>query len=328
MRPLLELKDITAGYVAGRQTTTVVGSANVSLMGGQLVSLLGANGAGKSTLLRTVAGTQQPLHGEVIVDGKLLGAMSRKELSRMVSVVSTDRTMAGGLTVEELVGLGRQPHTGFLGRLDSHDREVVKEAMEAVGIGHKAQKFVAELSDGERQKTMIARAVAQQTPIILLDEPTSFLDVASRVDVLQLLHKLAREEGKAILLSSHDVSLSLSLSDRLWLLLPGGRLMEGQTEDVVLSGQMSAIFASRSVAFDQLTGEFTATLPGRSRKASLQCADPTLRHWIGNATARHGITIADRGDTTIVATSATSISVDGRQCSSVEQMLLALEMEA
>ena len=118
------------------------------------------------------------------------------------------------------------------------DREVVKEAMEAVGIGHKAQKFVAELSDGERQKTMIARAVAQQTPVILLDEPTSFLDVASRVDVLQLLHKLAREEGKAILLSSHDVSLSLSLSDRLWLLLPGGRLMEGQTEDVVLSGQM------------------------------------------------------------------------------------------
>lgn len=329
MRPLLELKDINAGYAAGRQTTTVVARANVSLLGGQLVSLLGANGAGKSTLLRTVSGTQMPLSGEVIVDGKPLAAMSRKELSRMVSVVSTDRTQAGGLTVEELVGLGRQPHTGFLGRLDSHDRQVVKEAIEAVGISHKATKFIAELSDGERQKTMIARAVAQQTPVILLDEPTSFLDVASRVDVLQLLHKLAREEGKAILLSSHDVSLSLSLSDRLWLLLPGGRLSDGQTEDVVLSGQMSEIFTSRSVAFDRLTGEFTATLPGQTRSVALQCSDPTLRHWIGNALARHGIAIAHEGcRTTIVAASATSISVGDRRCSSVEEMLLALEVES
>ena len=247
MKRLLEIKNVSAGYVVDKKTNVVVADACLSLCGGQLVSLLGANGAGKSTLLRTIAGTQMPLLGEVLVDGKSLKSMSRKELAKMVSVVSTDRTQAGGLTVEELVGLGRQPHTGFLGRLDSSDREIVAEAMEAVGISHKAEKFVAELSDGERQKAMIARAVAQQTPVILLDEPTSFLDVASRVDVLQLLHRLAYNEGKAILLSSHDVSLSLSLSDRLWLLLPGGVIVDGQTEDLVLSGRLDELFLSRSV---------------------------------------------------------------------------------
>lgn len=139
--------------------------------------------------------------------------------------------------------------------------------MEAVGISYKAEKFVAELSDGERQKAMIARAVAQQTPVILLDEPTSFLDVASRVDVLQLLHRLAYNEGKAILLSSHDVSLSLSLSDRLWLLLPGGVIVDGQTEDLVLSGRLDELFLSRSVTFDMLTG----SLP--------RCCLPDIGRW-------------------------------------------------
>jgi len=170
MKRLLEIKNVSAGYVVDKKTNVVVADACLSLCGGQLVSMLGANGAGKSTLLRTIAGTQRPLQGDVLVDGKSLKSMSRKELAKMVSVVSTDRTQAGGLTVEELVGLGRQPHTGFLGRLDSSDREIVAEAMEAVGISHKAEKFVAELSDGERQKAMIARAVAQQTPVILLDE--------------------------------------------------------------------------------------------------------------------------------------------------------------
>lgn len=196
MKPLLQLKGITAGYVVGRHTTEIVSDINLTLYSGQMVSLLGANGAGKSTLLRTVAGTQPPLKGTVTVAGHNLATISRKALSRLISVVTTDRTMAGGLTVSELVGLGRQPHTGFIGRLGDNDRAAVADAMQAVGISHKAECFVAELSDGERQKVMIARAVAQATPIILLDEPTSFLDVASRTDVLQLLHRLASKATK------------------------------------------------------------------------------------------------------------------------------------
>ena len=132
MKRLLEIKNVSAGYVVDKKTNVVVADACLSLYGGQLVSLLGANGAGKSTLLRTIAGTQMPLLGEVFVDGKSLKSMSRKELAKMVSVVSTDRTQAGGLTVEALVVLGRQPHTGFLGRLDRSDREIVAESMEAV----------------------------------------------------------------------------------------------------------------------------------------------------------------------------------------------------
>ena len=333
MKRLLEIKNVSAGYVVDKKTNVVVADACLSLCGGQLVSLLGANGAGKSTLLRTIAGTQMPLLGEVLVDGKSLKSMSRKELAKMVSVVSTDRTQAGGLTVEELVGLGRQPHTGFLGRLDSSDREIVAEAMEAVGISHKAEKFVAELSDGERQKAMIARAVAQQTPVILLDEPTSFLDVASRVDVLQLLHRLAYNEGKAILLSSHDVSLSLSLSDRLWLLLPGGVIVDGQTEDLVLSGRLDELFLSRSVTFDMLTGEFAAVLPAGvlpagHRSVALRCGDPSLSHWATNALLRSGYAVGDDGKVEVSVVSATDISVGGRRCSSFAGMLGALEVES
>ena len=230
--------------------------------------------------------------------------------------------------IEELVGLGRQPHTGFLGRLDSSDREIVAEAMEAVGISHKAEKFVAELSDGERQKAMIARAVAQQTPVILLDEPTSFLDVASRVDVLQLLHRLAYNEGKAILLSSHDVSLSLSLSDRLWLLLPGGVIVDGQTEDLVLSGRLDELFLSRSVTFDMLTGEFVAVLPAGHRSVALRCSDPSLSHWATNALLRSGYAVGDGGKVEVSVVSATDISVGGRRCSSFAGMLGALEVES
>lgn len=328
MKRMLELKNVSAGYAADKKTLVVVAGANLSLCAGHLVSLLGANGAGKSTLLRTIAGTQPPLAGEVVVGGTPLEAVGRKRLSQLVSVVSTDRTQAGGLTVEELVGLGRQPHTGFLGRLDSHDRSVVEAAMQSVGIGHKAKKFVAELSDGERQKAMIARAVAQETPVILLDEPTSFLDVASRVDVLQLLHRLASDEGKAILLSSHDVSLSLSLSDRLWLLLPGGRIEDGQTEDLVLSGRLGELFPQRAVAFDTLTGEFTAVLPGGRRAVALECEKPALRHWLVNALTRNGFIINESADIPVIARSATDILVGSRQCRSVSDMLGALEMES
>ena len=289
MKRLLEIKNVSAGYVVDKKTNVVVADACLSLCGGQLVSMLGANGAGKSTLLRTIAGTQRPLQGDVLVDGKSLKSMSRKELAKMVSVA---------------------------------------EAMEAVGISHKAEKFVAELSDGERQKAMIARAVAQQTPVILLDEPTSFLDVASRVDVLQLLHRLAYNEGKAILLSSHDVSLSLSLSDRLWLLLPGGVIVDGQTEDLVLSGRLDELFLSRSVTFDMLTGEFAAVLPAGHRSVALRCSDPSLSHWATNALLRSGYAVGDDGKVEVSVVSATDISVGGRRCSSFAGMLGALEVES
>ncbi len=174
---VLRLEDVAVGY----------GSAplydGVSLRGsrGELVTLLGANGAGKSTLLRCVTGRLAPMRGLVEVAGRSLSEIPPRELARLVSIVSTGRELAGALTVAELVALGRQPHTGFFGRLSRHDREVVGLAMAAVGMEGFAQRQVASLSDGERQKVMIARALAQETPLMVLDEPTAFLDVASRL---------------------------------------------------------------------------------------------------------------------------------------------------
>ena len=198
--------DLAVGYRNGKTAVTLLHGLNLSLEKGKLVALLGQNGAGKSTLLRALTCDERPLSGTIEVNGWNLADMSQKDRSRLIGLVSTERIQAGALTVTELVGLGRQPHTGFLGRLDDEDHEIVRQAMEDAGIIGKAGEYMSSLSDGERQKAMIARALAQQTPIIILDEPTAFLDVASRIETMRLLQTLAHERGKAVLLSSHDIS--------------------------------------------------------------------------------------------------------------------------
>ena len=199
-------RDLAVGYRNGKNTVTLLKELNLTLEKGKLVALLGQNGAGKSTLLRALTCDERPLAGRIEVNGKSLAEMSQKDRSRLIGLVSTERIQAGALTVTELVGLGRQPHTGFLGRLDEEDRDIVRQAMTDSGIIGKADEYVASLSDGERQKAMIARALAQQTPIIILDEPTAFLDVASRIETMRLLQTLAHERGKAVLLSSLPVA--------------------------------------------------------------------------------------------------------------------------
>ena len=184
------------------------------------------------------------------MNGQNLLEMSQKDRSRLIGLVSTERIQAGALTVTELVGLGRQPHTGFLGRLDDEDRAIVKQSMTDAGIIGKANEYIASLSDGERQKAMIARALAQQTPIIILDEPTAFLDVASRIETMRLLQKLAHEQDKAVLLSSHDISQSLMLADELWLITTEREVVTGTTDQLVADGAMNRIFTNQSIHFN------------------------------------------------------------------------------
>ena len=253
---MLSTKDLTVGYRNGNRVTEVLEHLNVSLYAGELVCLLGANGIGKSTLLRTVSGVQPALKGCIEINGRDLTTYSSRELSKLIGIVYTDRTLAGALTVEELVSLGRQPYTGFFGRLDSDDRKIVSNAIEAVGMTHKSCDYVATLSDGERQKTMIARALAQETPIIILDEPTAFLDVASRIETMQLLRQLAQSQQKAILLSTHDVGLSLPLTDRLWLVTSDSSVIEGTTEQLIADGTLNNLFPNRNVAFDSTVMDF------------------------------------------------------------------------
>lgn len=247
---ILRTRDLAVGYRNGKQQVTLLSGLDLSLEKGKLVALLGQNGAGKSTLLRALTSDERPLAGSVEVNGKNLFEMSQKDRSRIIGLVSTERIQAGALTVRELVGLGRQPHTGFLGRLDDEDREVVCQAMADAGIIDKADEYMASLSDGERQKAMIARALAQQTPIIILDEPTAFLDVASRIETMRLLQNLAHDRGKAVLLSSHDISQSLMLADELWLITTDRQVITGDTQQLVTAGAMDRLFNNREIHFN------------------------------------------------------------------------------
>ena len=247
---ILTTHDLAVGYRNGKQQVTLLSGLDLVMEKGKLVALLGQNGAGKSTLLRALTCDERPLNGTIEVNGKDLLTMSQKDRSRLIGLVSTERIQAGALTVTELVGLGRQPHTGFLGRMDEDDRRIVRQAMVDAGIIGKADSYVASLSDGERQKAMIAKALAQETPIIILDEPTAFLDVASRIETMRLLQTLAHDRGKAVLLSSHDISQSLLLADELWLITTDRQVLTGTTQQLVADGAMDSLFNNRDIHFN------------------------------------------------------------------------------
>ena len=202
---------LTVGYRGHR----VVEDISLSLPCARLVCLLGPNGAGKSTLLRTLCGFQPPIAGTVTISGSDITTMSAAEVARLVSVVLTDRPLTPSLTAAEMVGMGRAPYTGFWGRLSDDDRRLVSEAMQTVGIAPLATRRMGQLSDGELQKVMIAKALAQHTPVIVLDEPTAFLDYPSKVAVMKTLARLAHDEGKTILMSTHDLELAAQLGDEL-----------------------------------------------------------------------------------------------------------------
>ena len=284
---VIQGQNLSIGYRTGKQEKIVHEHLNFQLHAGELTCLLGANGTGKSTLLRTLSASQPALSGKLDIMGKPLTEYTEKERSRTIGVVLTDKTFAGGLSVYELVGLGRQPHTGFFGRLNKEDKRIIEEAMEHVGIAHKAHSYTAELSDGERQKAMIAKALVQECPLILLDEPTAFLDVVSRIEIMHLLHRLAEEQQKAILLSTHDIEQALVLSDKLWLLSKEHGLQTGVTEDIILSHQMENLFDKKDIRFDYDHGVYYPLANGQ-KKIAVSSEDKTLLHWAINALNRHG----------------------------------------
>lgn len=247
---LISTRNLAVGFKRDGELVTLLSGLNLDLEAGKLVVLLGMNGAGKSTLLRAITGDTQPLEGELQYGGRDVATLSLMERARFMGLVSTERIAAGGLTVSELVEMGRQPHTGFLGRLSKVDREVVAGAIASVGMTHKTHSFTASLSDGERQKCMIARALAQETPVIVLDEPTAFLDVASRIETMHLLRQLAHEHGKGVLLSSHDMSQSLISADELWVITHDRKVVTGSPSQLIKNNVMDQIFPSAHIRFN------------------------------------------------------------------------------
>lgn len=249
----LSASKLIAGY--GRHAVT--GPSDLTLRPHSTTVLIGANGTGKSTLLRTLAGAQPPIGGSVCIGGEDIRRLSRRRLAQCMSLVYTDPGNADDLTAEEVVALGRHPHTGVFGRLSAADHAEIDSAIRAVGIDSLRRRKTATLSDGERQKTMIARAVAQATPIMLLDEPTSFLDAASRIEIMQLLRKLCREHGKSILLSTHDIAPALDVADDLWVMdRAAGTLVCGTRDEVIATGVMDRVFHTSAVRFDSATLDY------------------------------------------------------------------------
>lgn len=284
--PVIEASRLRIGYLLkGGKRKVIHDDLNLRLQPGEVTCLLGLNGAGKSTLLRTLCGFQPPLSGEIRLMGKPLSSYSQSNFSLTVGVVLTEKTNAGGITVYELVSLGRHPYTGFFGQLKKTDREIIEQSLTAAGIAHKAQNYVSELSDGERQKAMIAKALAQQCPIILLDEPTAFLDVTSRIETMVLLHKLAVEQHKAILLSTHDLDLAIQMGDCLWLQEKGRPMACGTPEDLILSGAFESFFGKEGIVFDPSTGKLNTKAPVEPIGVE---GDFLVSYWVGNAMIRNG----------------------------------------
>lgn len=234
------VKDLAIGYNGRRSVKIVSKGINDTLYSGELTCLLGENGAGKSTLLRTLAGFQPPIEGQIKVMGKPLKDYREKELAKVISVVLTERTVLQNMTVAELAGMGRTPYTGFWGTLSKEDKQKVDDAIAMVGISALESRQVQTLSDGERQKVMIAKALAQETPIIFLDEPTAFLDYPSKVEILKLLHRLSREQDKTIFISTHDLELALQIADRLWLMGKGRGVVTGPPQQLIKDGTLES----------------------------------------------------------------------------------------
>ncbi|MBF1403745.1 MAG: ABC transporter ATP-binding protein [Prevotella histicola] len=230
----ITLSHLSVGYKIGH---AVVSDINLTLQSGKLASLIGANGVGKSTLLKTLTGFLPKLEGSLLLDGKDISEFSQRALAQQISIVLTQKPDVQNLTIEEIVGLGRSPYTGFFGKLHANDQQIVDESITAVGIEKLKNRMIQTLSDGERQKVMIAKALAQQTPVIFLDEPTAFLDFSSKVETFQLLQRMAHEMGKLVLLSTHDLELAVRFSDTL-LQVNGDGLRTVSNEEVTHQMQM------------------------------------------------------------------------------------------
>jgi len=259
-KSVLSIKSLKIGYLNGRpQSTIVANDLNLNLYEGEFICLVGPNGAGKSTLLRTLTGLQPALGGEICLNGKELQKYSGKELANEVSVVLTSPIEVGAMTVNELVAMGRFPFTGMFDRMTEHDWQIVHESLAMVGMLGFEERMVHRLSDGERQKVMIARALAQEPRLLVLDEPTAYLDLPGRVSIMNLLHELATVHGRTVLTSTHDLDLAMRSADQFWLMASNGHILQAIPEDLVLSGDFQRVFERDRINFDVMNGHFSVS---------------------------------------------------------------------
>ncbi|KQO33005.1 ABC transporter ATP-binding protein [Flavobacterium sp. Leaf82] len=258
MKTILETSNLNIGYKSRKETVTIAENLNLNLSSGKLISLIGANGIGKSTLLRTITGIQQPLAGNVFLNDKNIKTYKPVDLAQNLSLVLTENLPPSNLSVFELVALGRQPYTNWIDTLTPTDIEKVQEALELTQIEHLAQKKHYEISDGQLQKVLIARALAQDTPLIILDEPTTHLDLLHKVALFKLLKKLTQETQKCILFSTHDIDLGIQLSDEM-IIMTQNLVVQDEPCNLITKGSFATLFKDEHIIFDAEKGKFIIT---------------------------------------------------------------------
>lgn len=247
---MMKIKDLTIGYKTSGRQTVIGKNIEASLNRGEFTCLLGPNGAGKSTLMRTLAGFIPPLAGSILLDGRDLSSIPQNELAKSISVVLTDKPLVGSMTAEQLVALGRSPYSGFWGRINDDDRKIIENALLKTRTFDLKDRLFESLSDGEKQRVMIAKALAQSTPVIILDEPTAYLDFPGKAEAMRLMASLAHEHDKAILLSTHDLNMALSLADKLWLIDKKYGFKCGPPRQLADSGDLQNYFESEGIRFN------------------------------------------------------------------------------
>jgi iron complex transport system ATP-binding protein len=289
---LLSCRDLVIGYSSKKGGERRVSeNLNISLKKGELVSLIGPNGSGKSTLIRTLTALQPSLEGEVYINGRDIRSFSPEEKAKTMSVVLTTPVQAGNMTAFDIVALGRYPYTNWAGSLGAKDEEAVMNALASAGAENLSSRFIHELSDGERQKVMIARAIAQDPDLMVLDEPTAFLDLPHKIEIMRVLKQVAHKYGRTILLSTHDLNLAIKCSDRIWIIKSSGEFRSGTPEDLVLSGELESAFNLGGVKFDRTKGDFTIPVE-KTGEVFLMGEHSTEYTWTVNALERTGIEIA------------------------------------
>lgn len=297
IQPMLTTHDLTIGYTDRQHKNSILQNLNLSLRPGELVCFMGVNGVGKSTLLRTLAGLQKPLSGDITY-----GEKTKDDLPKNLAVVLTDKIAAPAMSVYELISFGRYPYLNWTVRLNDFDKQIIERSINHVNINHLRNKSLYELSDGQLQLAMIARALSQESDIILLDEPTAHLDLNNKIEIMNLLRDLARTANKAILIATHELDLVLQTADLVWLAGNDKNILTGTPEDLVLNGSFDAIFQFKG--FDLKTGKLQQHAY-RNIQIRLQGNGHHYR-WTKNALERAGYSILDEADYSVTISEKTS----------------------
>lgn len=320
----IRLIDLETGYSNKNSVVVITRKINAALYSGELTCLLGPNGAGKSTLLKTLTAFLPPVAGEIFMKGKSLSDYSAPDIAKLIGIVLTEKPNLENMTVEELIALGRSPYTGFWGRMGADDSRIVDEAIRMVGVEDLKMRRVNTLSDGERQKVMIAKAIAQQTPIVFLDEPTAFLDYPSKVEIMQLLQRLAKERGMTVFLSTHDMDMALQIADRVWLVDKKYGVSVGSPEDLAISGDLARYFKRDGIEFDKVTGLFQ--ICHKLTKSVNMSGEGIYYDMAVKALARQGVSASRNGDSTIKIEAETDgYIVNGEKVDSVSGLVDEVE---